>query len=109
VAHGVRLHGKEACGRRRVGIYRSSTSCVLGGKGRCHTPQLPALALPRTAIAATLREWYGSLAATAASDEAEVYAFTVALIREALPTCDSLMSADGGVLRAGRGRARAGE
>ena len=55
-------------------------------------PQLPALALPRTAIAATLREWYGSLADTAASDEAEAYTFTVALIREALPECDSLQA-----------------
>ena len=55
-------------------------------------PQFPALALPRTAVAATLREWYGSLAATAASDEAEGYAFTVALIREALPACDSLQA-----------------
>jgi hypothetical protein len=55
-------------------------------------PRFHALALPRTAVAATLREWYGSLAATAASEEAEGYAFTVALIREALPACDSLQA-----------------
>jgi hypothetical protein len=54
--------------------------------------QVPGLALTRATVAATLREWHGALAAAAASEEAEVYACAVALIMEALASCDSLQA-----------------
>jgi hypothetical protein len=48
--------------------------------------------LIRASVAATLREWHDALAAAVASEEAEVYACAVALISEALASCNSLQA-----------------
>jgi hypothetical protein len=54
--------------------------------------QIPRLELTHTTVAATLREWHDALAAAAVSDEAEVYTCAVALVLEALASCDSLQA-----------------
>lgn len=45
---------------------------------------VPAQPASRAAVAATMREWHTSLAAATASEQAELYACAVALVREAL-------------------------
>jgi hypothetical protein len=54
--------------------------------------QIPGLALTRATVAATLREWHDASAVAAASDVAELYACAVALVMEALASCDSLQA-----------------